>query len=301
LGKVQKNCKSIKNTHFFQTFCFFQNDLLILHCNDILNIIDKRNKRNVFNSLEFFIVLLKIIYLYLFIMKIKNYVLLALSLGFIGLNSCNKKSINQLYFAQKEEIKVLKNLSIQEELLKEMLLDSISLENEELFGEYPLLTFASDGEITGIELWQRSYEYQLSDRIGELKNLTHLVNIGNFMQYIPTSVYDLNHLKTLNFNNNAISVLSDAVVELKQLKILELSFNLLKTLPLSLGELTQLEVLKLGGMDSLYPVLSVADVQKILSIFGHLSNLKTLELPLHLSHLEDELSSLMPNCIISFE
>jgi hypothetical protein len=237
----------------------------------------------------------------LFIMKIKNYLLPALSLGFIGLASCSKKTIHPLSFSQEEKMKVSKNLNIQEEVLKEMFLDPISLENEELFGEYPVLTFAGDGKITGIELWQRPYAYQLSERIGELSSLTHLVNVENFMQYIPNSVYDLNNLNTLNFNNNEISVLSEAVGQLKQLKILELSFNVLETLPLSLGELTQLEVLKLGGMDSLYPVLSVADVQKILSIFGHLSNLKTLELPLHLSHLEEDLTLLLPNCNISFE
>ena len=211
----------------------------------------------------------------------------------------SKQKISESH--QKEEIKVSKNLNIQEEVLKEMFLDPISLENEELFGEYPLLTFAWNGEITGIELWQRPYMYPLSDRIGELKSLSHLVNVENFMQYIPSSVYHLNNLNTLNFNNNEISVLSDAVGQLKQLKILELSFNVLETLPLSLGELTQLEVLKLGGMDSLYSVLSAADVQKILSIFSHLPNLKILELPLHLSPLEEDLTLLLPNCNISFE
>ena len=234
-------------------------------------------------------------------MKIKSYVLPALSLGLIALASCSKKANNHVSFSQEQKIRTLKDLSLQDEILKEMLLDPISLENEELFGEYPILTFATDGQITGIELWQRSYEYQLSDRIGELNSLTRLLNIENVMLYIPASVYNLKNLTTLDFGNNEISILSDAIGQLKKLEILDLSFNLLQTLPLSLSELTQLEVLKLGGMRSLYPELSSADLQKLLSILGNLKKLQVLELPLHLSYLETELSSFLPDCTISFE
>ncbi len=84
--------------------------------------------------------------------------------------------------------------------------------------------------------------------IGRFSNsIQELTLSGNKLSELPSEIYRLHGLRTLNLQKNEITVISDEISNLTDLRTLDLSQNQLKHLPTEIGRLTNLTELRIWG------------------------------------------------------
>ncbi|KAL2915698.1 U1 snRNP protein [Polyrhizophydium stewartii] len=126
--------------------------------------------------------------------------------------------------------------------------------------------------------------------IGGLAKLQHLRLSRNKLALLPDSIGDLKELVELSLDANKLGTLPASIGGLSKLQKLHLDSNQLKSLPASIVELNKLQYLSLrrnmlallpdeiGGLKSLYALVSGNQITSIPEQISNLSGLKILEL-----------------------
>lgn len=84
--------------------------------------------------------------------------------------------------------------------------------------------------------------YNLTTARQHLAQVTALILDGQQLEQIPTEVWEMPQLETLDLRRNAIKVLPETIGELKALKFLLLGKNQLRQIPESLPNLVQIDL-----------------------------------------------------------
>ncbi len=137
---------------------------------------------------------------------------------------------------------------------------------------------------------------KLSDKIGQLSNLS-VLNIGeNNLKELPENIGNLKNLSYVSLNNNNIRNFPESFGNLKNLQELMLSYNNLTILPQPIRKLPNLKRLYLTGNDKL------KNLSKQLKGFPNLRNLEFLSVKsMGLSEKEiKQIKILFPNINIIF-
>ncbi|MCP4108250.1 MAG: leucine-rich repeat protein [Desulfobacteraceae bacterium] len=94
----------------------------------------------------------------------------------------------------------------------------------------------------------------------------YLINDDQKLTQIPTEVFELEQLKTLNLKGNSLTSLPDSIIQLKHLTSLDLSFNRLTDVPDSIFQLQKLTRLNLRENKLTDIPHSISKLQKLTSL-----------------------------------
>ena len=142
-----------------------------------------------------------------------------------------------------------------------------------------------------------------------LRELRHVVLSDNAFSEIPTKLFALPWLVTINMRRNQVTALPTSIGQLSSLTLLEIDYNVIRSIPSEIAALTVLDTLKLNynnctkGHEFAFQLpqlgrifLAGNSVSAVPSAIGRLTNLRHLELQDNIvTHMASEIGLLSPS------
>ncbi len=133
---------------------------------------------------------------------------------------------------------------------------------------------------------------QVSSLIEITDNRITSLDLSNLsIEFIPDSIYHLNHLETLIMKYSKMQMIPTSLCKLEKLKVLDISYNQIDSIPIDIGLLKELEYLNISGNQPLkrlpetitklanLEILLLNDCYNLINLpysIGNMENLQTL-------------------------